>query len=212
MSIRHGLLALLSQRPTYGAQLRADFEARTGGSWPLNVGQVYTTLGRLERDGLVEPDGGPDEEGRIGYRITPAGRDELRDWWAQPVDREVTPRNELAIKLALAVTVPGVDVAAIVHTQRAATMAQLRALTRLKADALRALEASGVPEASEHGRPNEELSWLLVVENLIYAAESEIRWLDHVEARVRRFGSRGPGAGAAAGVEASAGQRARASM
>ena len=205
MSIRHGLLALLSQRPTYGAQLRADFEARTGGSWPLNAGQVYTTLGRLERDGLVEPDGGPDEEGRIGYRITDAGRADLAQWWAQPVDRDVTPRNELAIKLALAVTVPGVDVPAIVHTQRAATMAQLRSLTRLKADALRALEGSPNGASPPTGGPNEELSWLLVVENLIYAAESEIRWLDHVEARVGRFGARGA-------REAADAQRARASM
>ena len=51
MSIRRGLLALLAQEPMYGAQLRTEFESRTGGTWPLNVGQVYTTLSRLERDG-----------------------------------------------------------------------------------------------------------------------------------------------------------------
>jgi len=44
MSIRRGLLALLAQEPMYGAQLRSEFESRTGGTWPLNVGQVYTTL------------------------------------------------------------------------------------------------------------------------------------------------------------------------
>ncbi|MDH4147522.1 MAG: PadR family transcriptional regulator, partial [Acidimicrobiia bacterium] len=55
MSIRHGLLALLSEGPKYGAQLRTEFEERTGATWPLNVGQVYTTLSRLERDGLVVP-------------------------------------------------------------------------------------------------------------------------------------------------------------
>ena len=54
MSVRLGLLALLDEQPMYGAQLRAEFEARTGGTWPLNIGQVYTTLARLERDGLVE--------------------------------------------------------------------------------------------------------------------------------------------------------------
>ena len=62
MSIRHGLLALLAQEPMYGAQLRSEFESRTGGTWPLNVGQVYTTLSRLERDGLVEAAGGADGE------------------------------------------------------------------------------------------------------------------------------------------------------
>ena len=173
MSVRQGLLALLSDGPKYGAQLRTEFEDRTGGSWPLNVGQVYTTLGRLERDGLVAPDGGPDEEGRIGYRITDAGRAEPTHWWRDPVGGDVTPRNELAIKLALAVTLPGVDVPALVQVQRAATMARLRALTRQKAAATAALNGAGAG-----------LSTVLVIENLIYAAESEVRWLDHVEARV----------------------------
>src|SRR5579862_6222018 len=53
MSVRHALLALLSEGPKYGLQLREEFEANTGQVWPLNVGQVYTTLQRLERDGLV---------------------------------------------------------------------------------------------------------------------------------------------------------------
>ncbi len=56
MSVRHALLALLSEGPKYGLQLREEFEARTGEVWRLNVGQVYTTLQRLERDGLVESD------------------------------------------------------------------------------------------------------------------------------------------------------------
>src|SRR5271168_1957326 len=55
MSVRHALLALLSEGPKYGLQLREEFEANTGQVWPLNVGQVYTTLQRLERDGLVAP-------------------------------------------------------------------------------------------------------------------------------------------------------------
>ena len=73
MSVRHALLALLSEGPKYGLQLREEFEARTGEVWPLNVGQVYTTLQRLERDGLVESDGEPDEGPQKGFRITAAG-------------------------------------------------------------------------------------------------------------------------------------------
>ena len=73
MSIRHSLLALLQDRPRYGYQLRTEFEDRTGSSWPLNIGQVYTTLDRLERDGLVRNDGG-DGEGHVIYSITDAGR------------------------------------------------------------------------------------------------------------------------------------------
>ncbi len=55
MSVRHSLLALLEEGPRYGYQLRSEFEHRTAAAWPLNVGQVYSTLARLERDGLVTP-------------------------------------------------------------------------------------------------------------------------------------------------------------
>ncbi|WP_446665228.1 PadR family transcriptional regulator [Flexivirga sp. B27] len=170
MSIKHSLLALLQSGPMYGAQLRQEFEHRTGGTWPLNVGQVYTTLGRLERDGLVETAGMADEEGRIAYQLTGAGENEVLQWWSAPVGREQTPRNELAIKLALAVTLPGVDVERIVQTQRTATMTHLRDLTRLK-----------------RGADGEDLAWELVLESLIFADEAEVRWLDHVEARISRI-------------------------
>ena len=109
MSVRQALLALLEQGPMYGYQLRSEFERRTGSTWPLNVGQVYTTLTRLERDGLVA-ESGDDGEGHVVYRVTDAGRDEVATWFTTPVERTQPPRDELAIKLALAVTVPGVDV------------------------------------------------------------------------------------------------------
>ena len=78
MSIRHSLLALLQDKSRYGYQLRVEFEDRTGSAWPLNIGQVYTTLDRLERDGLVRNDGG-DGEGHVIYSITDAGRSEVVD-------------------------------------------------------------------------------------------------------------------------------------
>jgi len=185
MSIRRGLLALLAQEPMYGAQLRSEFESRTGGTWPLNVGQVYTTLARLERDGLVEAAGGADDEGRINYRLTDQGRAEVQRWWKAPVDRGDTPRDELVIKLALAVTVPGVDVQRIVQTQRTATLRHLQDLTKLKR------ATSG--EAGGRGPDQRnELAWLLVLDNLVYAAEAEIRWLDHVESRLARVATRAP--------------------
>ena len=86
MSIRQGLLALLEQGPMYGYQLRAEFESRTGATWPLNVGQVYTTLARLERDGLVEP-AGADGEGHVFYRVTDGRPGRGRDLVRTPVSR-----------------------------------------------------------------------------------------------------------------------------
>jgi DNA-binding PadR family transcriptional regulator len=173
MSIRQGLLALLEQGPMYGYQLRAEFEARTGATWPLNVGQVYTTLGRLERDGLVEP-ASEDGDGHAVYRITEPGRAVVATWFSTPVSRTSPPRDELAIKLAIAVTVPGVDVQAVVQRQRTATIRALQDYTRLKS------------RATDSDAP-EDLAWLLVLDSLVFAAEAEVRWLDHCEARLSRM-------------------------
>lgn len=187
MSIRHGLLALLSQGPRYGYQLRAEFEASTGSSWPLNIGQVYSTLSRLERDKLVTRVGA-DDEGRFVYRITPAGEADVRDWFAAPVARADRPRDELAIKLAMAVTAPGVDVRQVVQAQRTATLRTLQDLTRMKA-------AAPAEAADRGGR-----AWRLVLESMIFQAEAEVRWLDHCEAFVARTTPAAPAPAAPAGA------------
>ena len=168
MSIKFGLLALLEREPMYGYQLRTEFESATGSTWPLNVGQVYTTLARLERDGLVSPQG-EDADGRERYAITAAGQAELASWFASPVFSSDRPRDELAIKLALAVTVPGVDVAAVIQQQRAATIVSMQDLTRLKKTA-------------------DELSWSLVLDAMRYQLEAEVKWLDHCESTLARHG------------------------
>jgi len=175
MSVRQALLALLEEGPMYGYQLRSEFERRTGATWPLNVGQVYTTLTRLERDGLVTqvtPHSGADSEGHVVYEVTTAGRDEVATWFTTPVGRSTPPRDELAIKLALAVTVPGVDVGTVIQQQRSATMTALQDYTRLKRDRVDAMPG--------------DLAWGLVLDSLIFTAEAEVRWLDHCEARLRR--------------------------
>ncbi|MGW6686438.1 PadR family transcriptional regulator [Streptomyces sp. NPDC054961] len=183
MSIRHGLLALLERGPRYGSQLRTEFESRTGSTWPLNVGQVYTTLARLERDGLVAP-GGEDAAGHTLYAITDSGRSELREWYERPVDRANPPRDELAIKLAMAVGAPNVDIRAVIQSQRHATVQAMQDYTRLKAQALAAIDS---------GRDSErdDIAWLLVLEQLIFQTEAEARWLDHCETRLVRLSASG---------------------
>jgi DNA-binding PadR family transcriptional regulator len=152
----------------HGYGLKTEFEAATGDVWPLNVGQVYTTLGRLERDGLVTT--AAEADGQKVYEITGAGRDELRHWFQTPVQREVIPRQELAIKLVFAMRSGMAEVTSVVARQRIATVRALQDLTRLKADA----EAGG------------DTAWLLVLDGLIFQAEAEVRWLDMCEARLAR--------------------------
>ncbi|MBX3086904.1 MAG: PadR family transcriptional regulator [Cryobacterium sp.] len=187
MSVRLSLLAILDQGPCYGYQLRNEFDRRTGSTWPLNVGQIYNTLDRLERDGLVVKadtaelgleDSGQTDTGQIYYSITATGRAEVAGWLGSPVERSAATRDELAIKLAIAVTLPGVDIAEVIQVQRTATLRNLQELTRTK-------NASGDPESSE------DLAWLLVVDSMIFQAEAEVRWLDHSEARLTRASAAG---------------------
>jgi DNA-binding PadR family transcriptional regulator len=170
MSVRQGLLAILAQGPCYGYQLRVEFDRRTGSTWTLNVGQIYNTLERLERDGLVER-GDTDDEGHVYYRITDEGHAEVRRWLDAPVTRPAGTRDELPIKLALAATLPGADLPAIIQGQRRASLARLQELNRAK---YAGADADG-PEG---------LAWSLISDALIFDAEAEVRWLDHVEQRL----------------------------
>jgi len=197
MSVRQSLLAILNQGPCYGYQLRSEFDRRTGSTWPLNVGQIYNTLDRLERDGLVEKaerdevefdSSGEPTSGQIYYRITEAGSAEVSGWLGSPVERTGATRDELAIKLAIAVTLPGVDIVQVIQVQRTATLRNLQELTKTK-------NASGDPETSE------DLAWLLVVDSLIFHAEAEVRWLDHSEARLQRASAAGLDAALALSTE-----------
>ena len=194
MSVRQGMLALLAEQPMHGYQLRQQFELRTGGTWPLNIGQVYTTVQRLVRDGLVEPvPESADAAAEVDrFRLTAAGRAEIADWWRTPVDRGAPARDELVIKLALAVTAPDIDARDVIQAQRTETMRALRDYTRLKGT---------LPGTADGGgASSRDLAWSLVLDNLIFAAEAEVRWLDHVEARV----SRAAGARAATPARAAA--------
>ena len=174
MSIRQSLLALLAEGECNGYQLRQEFELRTGGTWPLNIGQVYTTLSRLQRDGQVA-EIGRRADGSVVYRVTGAGLATVDGWWRSGVDRSAPGRDEMAIKLAMAVTTPGVDVQAVIRVQRAETMRALVEHTRAKQE---------IPEPAKGA----DLARLLVIDNLIFAAEAEARWLDQCEQRLAKGG------------------------
>jgi len=172
MSIRHALLALLSEGPKYGLQLREEFEARTGEVWPLNVGQVYTTLQRLERDGLVESDGAGEDGPQKGFRITQDGADELAQWLRTPPDLASPPRDELVMKVLVAVRVPGTDVAEVIQAHRRYLVQLMQQWTRIKEE-----------EAES------DLGLALVVDAELFRLDAVIRWLDAADGRIKRAGT-----------------------
>jgi DNA-binding PadR family transcriptional regulator len=169
VSVRHALLALLSEGPSYGLQLRQEFESRTGDVWPLNVGQVYTTLQRLERDGLVESNDAAEEGPQKGFRITVEGQAELDNWLRTPPDLSSPPRDELVIKVLVALELPGVDVHQLVQVHRRYLVELMQQWTRLKEDESRF-----------------DLNFALVVDAELFRLDSLIRWLDMADGRLKR--------------------------
>lgn len=164
MAIREGLLAVLASGERHGYQLKTDFEVATGGAWTLNVGQVYTTLDRLVRDGLVDVS---DNEASKIYGITAAGRDQLDAWWhPAPLD-EAPPRDELMVKILTALH-RGPDHALVVITTHRTALTELLQRRRQQQRA-----------ASDTG-----LSEQLVNDALIFRAEADLRWLDQCEHRL----------------------------
>jgi DNA-binding PadR family transcriptional regulator len=169
MSVRHALLALLSEGPKYGLQLRQEFEAGTGEVWELNAGQVYTTLQRLERDGLVEADGSSEDGPQKAFRITDSGVQELDAWLRAPSEAASPPRDELVIKVMVALRVEGIDVNEVVQVHRRQLAEVMQQYTRLKEDA-----------------GDDDVSFALVVDAQLFRLDALIRWLDAVDGRVKR--------------------------
>ena len=174
MSVRHALLALLSEGPKYGLQLRQEFEARTGEVWPLNVGQVYTTLQRLERDGLVEADDTVEEGPQKGFHITTEGQAELSNWLRTPPDLSSPPRDELVIKVMVAIRMPGINVHEVIQVHRRYLVQLMQQWTHLKEDESRF-----------------DLNFALVVDAELFRLDSLIRWLDTADGRLKRAAMEG---------------------
>jgi DNA-binding PadR family transcriptional regulator len=178
MSVRHALLGLLSEGPKYGLQLRQEFEARTGEIWPLNVGQVYTTLQRLERDGLVESDDDAEEGPQKGFHLTPQGQEELSTWLRTPPDLSSPPRDELVIKVMVALRMPDADVHDVIQVHRRYLVELMQQWTRLKED-----------EAEF------DLGFALVVDAELFRLDALVRWLDAADGRIKRAATEPPRSG-----------------
>lgn len=164
------LLAMMAAGPRHGYDLKSEFDAATGEAWPLNFGQVYTSLQRLQDDGLVErhetENGGhSDGRDRTPYRLNDTGRHDLDRWFDQPSPAPTSRRDELTVKLLMAIATGAADPNSVIETQRRSTLESLKEITARKA-------------------ASEDLAALIQLDRRAALAEAEIRWLDMAEDRL----------------------------
>ncbi len=171
MSVRNALLGLLAQKPRHGYELRSAFVAMLGGesNWDLKPAQVYTTLARLVKAGLIAQQetaqaGGPE---KTIYAITATGQEELLRWFNTPV-AATHQQDEVYLKLVLSLATGSVDPYHILQAQRASLYQQLHVVTEKRTIAY----------------PDNDLALILLYDQTIMHLEADLRWLDMVEARL----------------------------
>ncbi len=162
MSVKHSLLALLYEKPRHGYELKTGFEELVQGMWPLNAGQVYTTLDRLERDKLVESPG-HDKKDRKLYTITQAGKEELWAWMEEPVGRSLL-KDEFYFKFLCASHVSFDNKQKMVQNQKEMMLKEILHLTQLR----KQMTISG----------NQTMKML--IEGALLHLEADIKWLDMI--------------------------------
>jgi DNA-binding PadR family transcriptional regulator len=166
--MRHELLALLAAGPAHGYELKGGVElARGRVSQPLNIGQIYTTLGRLERDLLVEAEDAEDDgRPKRVYRLTDAGRKALESWIDAPTEHGRL-KDEFFQKLMLVASLRLSDPLALIDRQRAEYLRALREVQEL------ALHA------------DDDLASELLLEGASLHLQADLKWLDTCEQRIR---------------------------
>ena len=167
MSGRHALLALLSEGPKHGLELREESGAGTGDVWPQNVGQLSAALGRLERDGLVESGDAEAAGLQKVFRITADGAAELAAWLRAPPEPPSPPEDQMTAKVLAALRVPGTDVREVVQVHRRYLVELMQQRTRVKQD-----------------RAGHDLGLVLRIDAELFGLDSVIRWLDAADSRL----------------------------
>ena len=170
--LRHALLGLLAREGRHGYDLKQALEQALGGSWEINFGQIYSTLQRLERDGLVTAEADEsDRRGKKTYELTELGRQELEGWFDQPVEKSRRLRDEFFVKLVVRHLAGHGDAVEMIARQRQAYLQRVRDLTRLAAEG-----------------PDDPFVTLLV-EGAILHLQADLRWLDLCDERLERLES-----------------------
>jgi DNA-binding PadR family transcriptional regulator len=153
--------------------VKTRFEAMLGGTWDVNIGQIYTTLQRLERDGLVRPVGHRGDRGKLLYELSPEGNKALDEWLAQPDSGPQQLHEEIYVKLLLATRIANGDLKGMLARQKRAYLQRLRDLNRLE----------------EGARRDGRIDLARLVRGALLHTEADIKWMDELSSE--RFGTAG---------------------
>lgn len=162
MSLKLGILGLLAEEPLHGYEVKSRFEAMVGHTWEVNIGQIYSTLQRLERDELVEPAGDRGDRGKLAYKLTPLGRQELDRWLSEPEAEPQQLHDDLFIKLMLIRRLANGNLVGLIDRQRRIYLQRIRDLSDLE----------------RRARAEKRSDLLLLIKGAVIHAEADIKWLD----------------------------------
>ncbi len=166
MSLKYGVMGLLAEEPLHGYEVKNRFEAMLGGTWEVNIGQIYTTLQRLERDGLVRPAGPRGDRGKLLYELSPEGRKALDEWLAKPDSGPQQLHEDIYVKLLLATRLANGDLAQLLGRQKRAYLQRLRDLNRLE----------------ERARREGRIDLARLVRGALLHTEADLKWVDELTA------------------------------
>jgi DNA-binding PadR family transcriptional regulator len=164
MSLRFGVLGLLAEEPMHGYEVKSRFETMLGGSWEVNIGQVYATLQRLERDGLVRAVGERGDRGKLAYEVSEQGRAALEAWLAEPDSGPQQLHEEIYVKLLLASRLANGDLGPLLARQKRAYLQRLRDLNRLE----------------ERARREGRRDLARLVRGALLHADADLKWIEEM--------------------------------
>jgi DNA-binding PadR family transcriptional regulator len=171
LSLKYGVLGLLKEEPLHGYEVKNRFESMLGGTWEVNIGQIYTTLQRLERDGLVRPVGSRGDRGKQQYKLSPEGQTALDQWLALPDSGPQQLHEDIYVKLLLATRIANGDLQPMLARQKRAYLQRLRDLNRLE----------------EKARRDGRIDLARLVRGALLHTEADLKWMDELSSE--RFGA-----------------------
>lgn len=162
VSLKYGILGLLAEQPLHGYEVKSRFEELLGGTWEVNIGQVYATFQRLERDELIEAVGERGDRGKLAYRVTEAGRRSLEEWLETPEVEPQPMREEVYVKLLLGNRIGNGSLERLLSRQRSVHLQRLQDLAALEDRASRESQRGVV----------------LMLRGAILHTEADLKWFE----------------------------------